>query len=227
MSPSKGMKCILLSARTFPPEVSEGWTIHFIERQSRYWVEAQAGKKHTKLFEQGTQSAWNWANPAQFIHWFTDGERRYGKALWKLASVYLKAGEAHRDYHHRKVWREGLEVAMKIKGSQGKRRVEWAYPEHPFTAVSAASEVHANHNEAQNSALRRRCSAYRRRQNLYAKHIQGLQRVLDVQRLIHNWVRPHWGLAKGITPAMARGFCDRPVSIHELLTCRGFDSLIY
>lgn len=147
--------------------------------------------------------------------------------MWKLASVYLKAGEAHRDYHHRKVWREGLEVAMKIKGSQGKRRVEWAYPEHPFTAVSAASEVHANHNEAQNSALRRRCSAYRRRQNLYAKHIQGLQRVLDVQRLIHNWVRPHWGLAKGITPAMARGFCDRPVSIHELLTCRGFDSLIY
>lgn len=156
MSRSKGMKCILVSARTFPPEVSEGWTIHFIERQSRYWVEAQAGKKHTKLFEQGTQSAWNWANPAQFIRWFTDGERRYGKALWKLASVYLTAGEAHRDYHHRKVWREGLEVAMKIKGSQGKRRVEWAYPEHPFTAVSAASEVHANHNEAQNSALRRR-----------------------------------------------------------------------
>jgi hypothetical protein len=227
MSRSKGMKCTLVSARTFPPEASEGWTIHFIERNSRYWVAAQAGKKQAQLFEHGTQSAWDWAKSAQFIRWFTDGERRYGKALWKLASVYLKSGEAHSDYHRRKVWREGLEVAMKIKGSQGKRRVEWVYPEHPFTAISAASEVHANHNEAQNSALRRRCSAYRRRQNLYAKHVQGLQRVLDVQRLIHNWVRPHWGLAKGITPAMAIGLCDRPVSIHELLTSRRFDAILH
>jgi hypothetical protein len=74
--------------------------------------------------------------------------RRYGKTLWKLGSVNLKAGEAHQDYHRRKVWREGLEVAMKIKGSQAQRRVEWVYVEHPFTAISAASEVHANHNEA-------------------------------------------------------------------------------
>jgi hypothetical protein len=29
--------------------------------------------------------------------------------------------------------------------------------------------VHANHNEALNSSIRRRCSAYRRRQNHYAK----------------------------------------------------------
>lgn len=159
MSRSKAMKSTLVSLRTFPPESSEGWTIHFIEQESRYWVAAQAGRKETGLFEQGTQRAWNWAKPAQFIRWFTDGERRYGRALWKLASIYLKRGEAHRHYHHRKVWREGLEVAMKIKGSQGQRRVEWVYTEHPFTAVSAASEVHANHNEAQNSALRRRCSA--------------------------------------------------------------------
>jgi hypothetical protein len=72
------------------------------------------------------------------------------------------------EYRRRKVWREGLEVAMKIKGSQGQRRVEWVKVEHPFTAISPACEVHANHNEAQNSALRRRASAYRRRQNLYA-----------------------------------------------------------
>lgn len=226
MSRSKGMKCTLVSARTFPPAASEGWTIHFIERQSRYWVAAQAGKKQAQLFEQGTQSAWNWAKPAGFIRWFTDGERRYGKALWKLASVYLRLGEAHRDYQHRKVWREGLEVAMKIKGSQGNRRVEWVYPEHPFTAISTVSEVHANHNEAQNSALRRHCSAYRRRQNLYAKCLQGLQRVLEVQRLIHNWVRPHWGLVKGTTPAMAMGFCDRPLSMLELLTQRSFTAIL-
>ncbi len=103
--------------------MSQGWTIHFIERESRYWVAAQAGKKEAQLFEQGTQIAWNWAKPAQFIRWFTDGERRYGKALWKLASIYLKRREAPPHYPYRKVWREGLEVAIKIKGSQGQRRV--------------------------------------------------------------------------------------------------------
>ncbi len=37
--------------------------------------------------------------------------------------------------------REGLEVAIKIKGSQGRKRVEWVKPEHPYTAISAKSEV--------------------------------------------------------------------------------------
>lgn len=131
----------------------------------------------------------------------------------------------HPDYGRRKVWRQGLEVAMKIKSSQGHKRVEWVKVEHPFTALSSADEVHANHNEAQNSALRRRASAYRRRQNLYAKRVKGLQRVLDVQRLIHNWVRPHWGLGKNRTPAMAMGYCNRPFSITELLMSRAFDCL--
>ena len=114
---------------------------------------------------------------------------------------------------------------MKIKGSQGKRRVEWVKVEHPFTAISAACEVHANHNEAQNAALRRRCSAYWRRQNLYAKKRLGLQRTLDVQRLIHNWVRPHWRLGKRTTPAMKMGFFSRSITLLELLTSRGFESL--
>lgn len=126
---------------------------------------------------------------------------------------------------HRKVWREGLEVAMKIKGSQDQPRVEWVKVEHPFTAISPKSEVNANHNEAQNASLRRRCSAYRRKQNLYSKKVSGLQRILDVQRLIHNWVRPHWGLEKRTTPAMKMGFCSRPLTILELLNSRGFDDI--
>ena len=170
------MKSILAWARTFPPETSEGWTIHFIERNSRYWVDAQAGLKEGRIFEQVVKSVWNWAKPSQWIRWFTDGERRYGKALWKLASVYLSQHETTETYRYRKVWREGLEVAMKVKGSQGKPHVEWLRPEHPFTAISAKSDVHkegvrgklppahfrANHNEAQNSSLRRRTSAYTR-----------------------------------------------------------------
>jgi hypothetical protein len=63
---------------------------------------------------------------------------------------------------------------------------------------------------------------YRRRQNLYAKKVEELQRALDVQRLIHNWVRPHWSLNKGVTPSMAMDYSHCPVSIHELLMQRGF-----
>ena len=85
-----------------------------------------------------------------------DGERRYAQELWKLASVRLKYQEVSAQYRHLKVWREGLEVAVKIKGSQGQPRVEWVKPEHPFTAISLTSEVHANHNEALNSSIRRR-----------------------------------------------------------------------
>ena len=219
------MKFTLALARTFHPSESEGWTVHFIERESRYWIGAQAGLKDEALFATSVEAAWEWVKGCEGIRWFTDGERRYGKQLWSLASVYLLSGEYHPDYGHRKVWRDGLEVAMKIKGSQGNRRVEWLKVEHPFTAISPKHEVHANHNEAQNAALRRRCSAYRRRANLYAKKRSGLQRILDLQRLVHNWVRPHWGLAKGVTPAMKMGFCSRPFTMMELLTSQGLSSM--
>lgn len=120
---------------------------------------AQAGKKDAQLFEQGTRIAWEWAKGSQSIRWFTDGERRYAQQLWRNACKYLKFGESSRAYGHRKVWRQGLEVAIKVKGSQGNKRVEWVKPEHPYTAISPKAEVHANHNEAHNSAIRRRCSA--------------------------------------------------------------------
>ena len=219
------MKSTLAWARTVPPASSQGWTIHFIERQSRYWVSAIAGHKDELLFQRGTQQAWQWAQACSYIRWFTEGEWRYAKALWDLASVYLALRNSPSAYRTRKVWRYGLEVAMKVKGSQGLRRIVWVRPEHPYTAVSPLAEVHANHNEAHNAALRRRCSAYRRRQNLYAKTQDGLQRALDVQRIIHNWVRPHWGLGKQTTPAMAIGLYSRPLSTQELLGMRGFSCI--
>ncbi len=116
---------------------------------------------------------------------------------------------------------------MKVKGSQGEQRVEWVKPEHPYTAISPKAEVHANHNEAHNSAIRRRCSAYRRRTNTYAKNVFGLQRTLTVQRLVHNWVRPHWGLGKKTTPAMSLGLSHHPVKMEQLLTKRGFSSVTF
>jgi len=157
-----------------------------MERESRYWLTAQVGVKETELFEQGMKNTWQWAEGASFIRLFSDGEPRYGQELWRLANVWLKDRNLPKDYGYRKVWREGVEVAMKIKGSQGKPRRKWIRQEHPFTAISAKKDVHANHNEALNSSIRRRCSAYRRRQNHYAKTRSGLQRAITVQRLIYN-----------------------------------------
>jgi hypothetical protein len=219
------MNCTLAWARTFPPSESQGWTLTSIERDSRYWVTAQVGPKDDELFTQGVKTSWQWAEPSQFIRWFSDGERRYGKALWHLASGWLTYKAVSRPYGHLKVWREGLEVAIKIKASQGNRRVEWLKVEHPFTAISPASEVHANHNEALNSCIRRRCSAYRRRQNHYAKTLEGLQRAISVQRLMHNWMRPHDSLGNNTTPAMAIGFCTRPVTMLEFLTSQSFSAI--
>ena len=125
-------------------------------------------------------------------------------------------------YPYRKVWREGLEVAMKIKGSQGRPRREWVKRKHPLSAISPPHEVHVNHLEAFNSALRRRASAYRRRQNHYAKRLEGLQRALNVQRILHNWCRFHWSLPQNTTPAMAMGYSTRPIQLSEILTSRGF-----
>lgn len=136
----------LRSRQVFPPSESQGWTAHFIERESRYWVAAQVGQKTKELFEKIVAKVWDWALPTQFMRWFTDGERRYNKELWELASVYLTADETTLEFGRRKVWRPGLEVAIKIKGSQGRRRLEWVKTEHPFTAISPVDEVYANHN---------------------------------------------------------------------------------
>ncbi|WP_158467635.1 MULTISPECIES: hypothetical protein [Pseudanabaena] len=48
-----------------------------------------------------------------------------------------------------------------------------------------------------------------------------------MQRLVHNWVRPHVGLGKNKTPAMAIGLYHRPLSMLDLLSLRGFHSLTF
>jgi len=194
-----------------------------IERNSRYWLTAQVGRKDRELFELGMKKTWLWAREAEFIRLWSDGENRYGQELWQLAAVWLKRENWPKDYPYRKVWREGIEVAMKIKGSQGKPRRKWVRQEHPFTAISPVNEVHANHNEALNSSIRRRCSAYRRKQNHYAKTRSGLQRAITVQRLIYNWSRLHVSLGKKRTPAMAMNLASRPITLYEFLTSRGFE----
>ncbi len=111
---------------------------------------------------------------------------------------------------------------MKVKGSQGKPRRKWLKLEHTYTTISPESEIRGLHNEALNSAIRGKCSVYRRRQNLYAKKVQGLNRIITIQRLIHNWVQPHFSLGKNMTPAMALGYVKRPIAMEEMLNCRNW-----
>lgn len=51
--------------------------------------------------------------------------------------IHTAIQQRPRAYGHRKVWREGEESGCQwCCGSQGKKRVEWIKPEHPYTAIS-------------------------------------------------------------------------------------------
>jgi len=109
----------------------------------------------------------------------TDGERRYGSLVFELWSQALHNGKRGRP---KKTLPKGVKVRLKNKGSQRRRRgpkrptYHAPYPEHPDTAQPMATkEMHANHLEAFHTSLRRRCAAYRRRTNMYAKHTGRLQ----------------------------------------------------
>jgi hypothetical protein len=113
----------------------------------------------------------------------TDGERRYGSLLFELCSQALRNGKRGRP---KKTLPKGVKVRLKNKGSQrhkrGRKRPTYQapYPEHPDTAQPIAThEIHANHLEAFHTSLRRRCAAYRRRTNMYAKKTGRLQERLN------------------------------------------------
>jgi hypothetical protein len=198
-----------------------------LERASRYWLCAVVGKRDDQLFCKGMEQLWSWGKQARFMRLFSDGEPRYGSQLWRLAALYLSGLRLPQVFGRRKALPAGIEVAAKVKRAQGRRRVIRRHPEHPYTAISPKADVHANHAEAHNSSIRRRCSAFRRRQNHYAKQPSGLQRAISALRLIHNWSRPHPSLAKGTTPTMAMGYINRPVSIREMLSMRGYQCLLH
>jgi hypothetical protein len=75
--------------------------------------------------------------------------------------------------------------------------------------------------------LHRGCSDEARREclKMYVNSLDGLQRALDVQRILPNGARPDWGLGRRMTPAMALGLCTRPLSTQEILCMRGVQSV--
>ena len=81
---------------------------------------------------------------------------------------------------------QGMKVRIKNKGSRSHRRgrkpqkVQTPQKEHPKTQQNVEdSQVHANHLEAFNASLRRKCAAFRRKTKTDAQSKEALPLRLD------------------------------------------------
>jgi hypothetical protein len=202
-----------------PADESRGWTIVLMDRASRFiWV-MQCGRKDRKLFRNALRTLCKLIKKTQDLSLITDGERRYGNILFEICHELIRTGGKGRP---RKTLKKGVKVRIKNKGSQankkGRKRAKYQAPcpEHPETVQDIHnSDIHANHTEGFNASLRRHNSAYRRRTNTYAKSDEGLQRTLDMDWVIHNFVRPHFTTQKA--PAVVLGILERALSWEEIL----------
>ena len=150
----------------------------------------------------------------------TDGERRYGQVLFDLCSELVRTGKRGRPP---RTLPKGIQVRVKNKGSRthkrGRKRPNYQAPcrEHPHTSsVIENTQIHANHLEAFNASLRRRCAAYRRKTNTYAKKKKHLKPSLDVYWILHNFVRVHFTTKH--VPAVALGIIEQGLSLAEIFS---------
>ena len=202
---------------------SEGWTIVLMDRASRFIWHLKCGKKEQKLFLEAMMTvAELFERSAESLQLFTDGEKRYSQLLFNICHEVLKTGKRGRPV---KVLPKGMVVRLKNKSSkrrdsEGKlKKVETPKTEHPETTEKPEDkDVHANHVEAFNSSLRRYLAAFRRRTNTYAKSVVGLQRVLDIFWMVHNFVRSHFTTKK--VPAVALGIIQKGLTWEDLLQIR-------
>src|SRR2546430_4436287 len=197
--------------KNVPPDQSPGWTILLLDRASRFIWEIDCGKKDRKLFQKAIKSLEKLARQTHDLSLFTDGERRYGNLLFEICHELVKNGKPGRP---KKTFKKGLHVRLKNTGAQahkkGRKRPKYQRPwrEHPATArIIAETDIHANHAEAFWSALRRKCATFRRQTNMYAKATKGLQRLLRVYWVVHNFLRVHFTIRE--VPAVALGILDR------------------
>jgi hypothetical protein len=192
------------------PDESQGWTIGLMDRATRFLWDIQCGRQDRKLLKKAMGLLCHVIEQTGDLTLLTDGERRYGSVLVELCSEALRTGKRGRP---KKTLRKGVKVRLKHKGSQrhnrGRKRPQYQapYPEHPDTAQPiATTDIHANHLEAFNTSLRRRCAAYRRRTNTYAKNQARLQERVDVSGVVHNFVRVHFTTRQ--VPAVALGVLE-------------------
>ena len=201
-----------------PPCESEGWTIVLMDRASRFIWELSCGQRERSLFESAMQTLSQVIDQTGDLSLFTDGERRYGNLLFEICQQVLRTGRPGRP---KKVLPQGVKVRVKNKGSQahkkGRKRPKYQAPhnEHPETEQNIEDrQIHANHVEAFNSALRRRLACYRRKTNTYAKIKTSLQTRLDAYWVLHNFVRPHFTTKQ--VPAAALGILETGLSLWDI-----------
>ena len=200
---------------------SEGWTMVLMDRSSRFLWEMQCGRKDEKLFKSALSILVEVIDKTDNLTLLTDGERRYGNMLFTICHQVIHDGKPGRP---KKRLCKGVRVRIKNKGSKkrvGKPRPKYQAPiaEHPETTHPIEdSEIHANHVEAYNASLRRNNSAFRRKTNTYAKTVEDLQRTLDLQWIIHNFVRVHF--TTKVVPAVKMGILETGLKWEDLFNIR-------
>jgi hypothetical protein len=204
--------------KNMPPDQSLGWTILLMDRASRFIWALDCGKKDRRLFQKAIKTLDKIARQTHDLSIFTDGERRYGNLLFEICYDLVHNGKPGRP---KKTFKRGVHFRIKNKGAQvhkkGRKRPKYPSPwkEHPATARTIAeTDIHANHAEAFFSALRRKCATFRRKTNMYAKATTGLQRLLRVYWVVHNFLRVHFTIRE--VPAVALGILERRLSVHEI-----------
>jgi len=204
--------------RNVPPHESSGWTILLMDRASRFIWELDCGTKDRKLFKKAIATLEQIVSRTNDLSLLTDGERRYGNLLFEVCYERVKNGKRGRP---KKTLTRGIGVRIKNKGSQdhkkGRKRPKYQSPwaEHPETTHTIEeTDIHANHAEAFWSALRRKCTTFRRKTNMYAKSTPGSQRLLQVYWVVHNFIRVHFTTRE--VPAVALEVIERRVAAFEI-----------
>jgi transposase-like protein len=201
-----------------PPYESSGWTIVLMDRASRFIWELDCGTKDRKLFKKAIATLEQIVSRTNDLSVLTDGERRYGNLLFEVCYELVKNGKRGRP---KKTLKRGIRVRIKNKGSQahkkGRKRPKYQSPwaEHSETTHTLEeTDIHANHAEAFWSALRRKCTTFRRKTNMYAKSTPGSQRLLHVYWVVHNFIRVHFTTRE--VPAVALEVIERRVAAFEI-----------
>jgi len=204
--------------KNVPPDQSRGWTILLMDRASRFIWALDCGKKDRRLFQKAIKTLDKIARQTHDLSIFTDGQRRDGNLLFEICYDLINNGKPGRP---KKTFKKGVHVRLTNKGSQahkkGRKRPKYQSPwrEHPETTRTIAeTDIHANHAEAFFSALRRKCATFRRKTNTYAKSTEGLQRLLHVYWVVHNFLRAHFTTRE--VPAVALGVLERRLSVREV-----------
>jgi len=206
--------------KNVPQSDSLGWTIVLLERRSRFLWYMKCGKKDKQLFKNAMRILYEIIKQTKDLKLFTDGERRYSNYLFEICYELIYTG--HRP---KKTFKKGVKVRVKNKGSQahkrGPKKAKYQQPknEHPQNINDIKnSDIHANHVEAFNASLRRKCSAFRRRCNTYAKNDTHLQQRLDLQWIRHNYIEKHY--TTKIIPAVFLGIVEKGFTFEKIFNLK-------